>query len=337
MRRTGTKRRPGFTLIELLVVIAIIAILIALLLPAVQQAREAARRTQCKNNMKQLGLALHNYHDTFNLFPPAHLRTQANYPGTGALTSWRGFSLHSMILPYIEQSALYNQMDFNTYFDQGNNTVSRRTKLAAFLCPSDSTYPGSPDQGNNSYAGSMGPNLGQYVGPIGLRDGMFCFDVPVRMADIRDGTSNTIAMAEQLIGDNANTAYTPGDVVRGIAWTGSTPSKPTQNELNTYGTACQAGTTNHHSHNGREWSIGMPAQTLFNTAAPPNWQYPTCQSCTGCGWMDSQGIFPSRSRHTGGVQVLLGDGSARFVSDNVDLATWQNLGSVRGGEVIGEF
>lgn len=337
MSLLNRKRKRGFTLIELLVVIAIIAILIALLLPAVQQAREAARRTQCKNNLKQLGLALHNYHDTFNLFPPAHMRTQSASPATGALTGWRGFSLHAMILPYIEQTNLFNQINFNTYFDEPSNLVARRTKIAAFLCPSDTPYPGSADIGNNNYAGSMGPSLGQYVSPIGLRDGMFNFDVVVRMGDIRDGTSNTIAMAEHLIGDNANTAYTPGDVVRAIPWSGSTNYKPTQADLNTYGAACDAGRANHHSHNGREWAIGMPAQTLFNTAATPNWRFPTCQPCVGCGWMDSQGIFPSRSRHTGGVQVLLGDGSARFVSENIDLATWQNLGSIRGGETIGEF
>lgn len=329
--------RRGFTLIELLVVIAIIAILIALLLPAVQQAREAARRTQCKNNLKQLGLALHNYHDTYNLFPPAHTRTQSASPATGALTGWRGFSAHAMLLPYIEQTNLYNQINFNTYFDEASNTVSRRTKITAFLCPSDSPYPGSVDRGNNNYAGCMGPSLGQYVTPIGVRDGLFSFDVIVRMSDIRDGTSNTIAFAEQLVGDNNNNAYTPGDVVRGITWSGSTNYKPTQGDLNTYGTACAAGKTNHHSHNGREWAIGMPAQTLFNTAAPPNWPYPTCQPCTGCGWMDSQGIFPSRSRHTGGVQILLADGSGRFVSENIDLATWQGLGSVRGGEILGEY
>lgn len=332
--RTG--KTKGFTLIELLVVIAIIAILIALLLPAVQQAREAARRTQCKNNLKQLGLALHNYHDTFSTFPPAHTRTQSASPATGALTGWRGFSAHAMMLPYIEQANLYSQLNFNTYFDEASNTTARRTQLPAFLCPSDTPYPGSVDRGNNSYPGCMGPSLGQYVNPIGVRDGLFSFDVNVKMRDIHDGTANTIAFGEHLMGDNNNTSYRPGDVVRGIAYTGPV-TKPTQADLETYGMACVAGTGNHHSHGGREWAIGMPAQTLFNTAAPPNWKHPTCQPCTGCGWMDSQGMFPARSRHVGGVQVTLADGSSRFVSENVDLATWQNLGSIRGGEVLGEF
>jgi len=333
-----TLKKRGFTLIELLVVIAIIAILIALLLPAVQQAREAARRTQCKNNLKQLGIALHNYHDTFNCFPPAHMRTQANNPGTGALTTWRGFSLHSMLLPYIEQAPLYASIDFNTYFDaHAQNNTARRTKLAAFLCPSDTPYPNSVDRGNNSYPGSQGPNQGRDVQPVGVRNGMFNFDGITRMGDIRDGTSNSIAFGEHLIGDNNNTAYRAGDVVRGIGFGSLPTNKPTGAQLDAYGVACDAGKANHHSHGGREWAIGMPAQTLFNTMATPNWKYPTCQDCPGCGWMDSKGVFPARSRHTGGVQVTLADGAVRFVSENVDLATWQNAGSINGEEVLGEW
>jgi len=332
MSRLGRKR--GFTLIELLVVIAIIAILVALLLPAVQQAREAARRTQCKNNLKQLGIALHNYHDTFNCFPPAHIRTQSAIPANNTLTGWRGFSAHSMLLPYIEQTNLYNSIDFNTYFDAPQNTAPRRTRIQAFLCPSDAPFT-TAETGNNSYPGSMGTNLGQYVTQA-FRNGVFNFDVTIRMRDIYDGTSNTVAFGEQLIGDNNGAAYRPGDVVRGIAFAGNA-QKPTQVELDTYGNACLGGIGNHHSHGGREWAIGMPAQTLFNTVAVPNWRFPSCQTCTGCGWMDSQGVFPARSRHTGGVQICLADGGVRFVSENVDLNTWQNVGSINGSEVVGDY
>jgi prepilin-type N-terminal cleavage/methylation domain-containing protein len=333
-------RSRGFTLIELLVVIAIIAILIALLLPAVQQARESARRTQCRNNMKQLGLALHNYHDTFNLFPPAHIRA-FDETGPTAASGWRGWSVHAMILPYIDQSPVYNQLNFNFRFDHPNSTAARRTKLAAFLCPSDRPFPGSAETGNNNYAGSMGPSLGQYVTPIGVRQGLFNFDIVTRMGDVTDGTSNTVAMSEQLVGDNDSTTVVPGDVVRGIAFAGAV-NKPTAGDLNTYGNACLTASqppaaATHHSHNGREWAIGMPAQTLFNTAATPNWRFPNCQICPGCGWMDSQGIFPARSKHTGGVHCLMTDGAVKFVSDNIDLALWQNVGSTRGGETTGDF
>ncbi|MCB1129315.1 MAG: DUF1559 domain-containing protein, partial [Verrucomicrobiae bacterium] len=124
--------RRGFTLIELLVVIAIIAILIALLLPAVQQAREAARRTECKNKLKQLGLALHNYHDTFRAFPAAFYRGTTTSPGWG----WG-----TMILPYIDQAPLYNQWVMTVSYDNGQNQTARRTKLAAYKCPSDLAYP----------------------------------------------------------------------------------------------------------------------------------------------------------------------------------------------------
>lgn len=338
-------RKRGFTLIELLVVIAIIAVLIALLLPAVQQAREAARRSTCKNNLKQFGIALHNYHEAFGLFPPAHIRT---WDGGTGVTGWRGWSVHAMLLPYMDQQPLYEQLEFRTYFDwadgaapfpNSKNTTLRRTRIQAFLCPSDTTFPGSVERGNNNYAGSMGPSLGQYVSPLGVRDGFFNFDVIVRMGDLRDGASNTTCMAEQLVGDNNNNAYTAGDVVRNQAWPGGTTTvtKPPQSMLDSYASQCVGGTSSHHSHGGRDWAIGMPAQTLFNTMAPPNYKGPTCQPCAGCGWMDSQGNFPARSRHSGGAHVMLGDGSVRFVSENIDLATWQNLGSIRGNETIGEF
>lgn len=330
------RRKRGFTLIELLVVIAIIAILIALLLPAVQQAREAARRSQCRNNLKQLGIALHNYHDTFGLFPMAHTRSDDGQ-GIGVVSGWRGWSAHAMILPYVDQAPIYNQLNFNMHFDHGTNTLLRRTQIATFLCPSDTPFPGSADRGNNNYAGSMGPSLGWYLTPLGARNGFFNYDVIVRMRDVRDGTSNTIAMSEQLIGDNNGASYRPGDVVRAIPWSGSTRVKPTQLDLDTYGAACVAGQGNHHSHNGREWASGLPSQTTFNTAAPPNFRFPNCQECAGCGWMDSQGIFAARSRHVGGVHTLMGDGAVRFVSDNVDLVTWQNLGTINGEEPIGEF
>jgi prepilin-type N-terminal cleavage/methylation domain-containing protein/prepilin-type processing-associated H-X9-DG protein len=337
LKRPFLKR--GFTLIELLVVIAIIAVLIALLLPAVQQAREAARRSTCKNNLKQFGIALHNYHEAFSLFPTAHVRTPSAIPRPSPTdtTSWRGWSVHAMLLPYMDQGPLYEQIDFDAYFDHGNNTASRRTPIAGFLCPSDTTFPGSAERGNNNYAGSLGPSLGHYSVPLGSRDGHFNFDVIVRMADLRDGPSNIICMSEHLIGDNSNTTYTEGDVVRGTAFPGTSLTKWTQAELDSYAATCDTNKANHHSHGGREWAIGMAGQTLFNTIAPPNFKGPTCQDCTGCGWMDSDGVFPARSRHSGGVHVLMGDGAVRFVSDNIDLATWQNLGSIRGNEPIGEF
>ena len=149
-------RRKAFTLIELLVVIAIIAVLIALLLPAVQQAREAARRTQCKNNLKQLGLAIHTYHDTAKVFPQAVFQNKA----TSGQWDWRLASPQVMLLPYIDQAPLYNSLNFNLSFNNGtaNDTICNAAKLAAFRCPSDpnlSTNTGDP---GNNYAVCLGPN-----------------------------------------------------------------------------------------------------------------------------------------------------------------------------------
>jgi prepilin-type N-terminal cleavage/methylation domain-containing protein len=134
------RRRRGFTLIELLVVIAIIAVLIALLLPAVQQARESARRTQCKNNLKQFGLGLHNYHDTFRIFPMG-TNGSVRDSCTGGC-AWRGFSVHAMILPYIDQAPVYNGMNMNAMYNELENSPLSAVKMPAFRCPSQDPIPG---------------------------------------------------------------------------------------------------------------------------------------------------------------------------------------------------
>eukprot|EP00475_Leptophrys_vorax_P003448 TRINITY_DN12047_c0_g1_i1.p1 TRINITY_DN12047_c0_g1~~TRINITY_DN12047_c0_g1_i1.p1 ORF type:complete len:244 (-),score=19.27 TRINITY_DN12047_c0_g1_i1:451-1107(-) len=202
-------RRParsrGFTLIELLVVIAIIAVLIALLLPAVQQAREAARRTQCKNNLKQFALALHNYHDTFTLFPRAV--NGSIYDGQG--DGWRSYSAQAMMLPYIDQAPLYNQINFsaNACCDNGggpanNDAVMGKIKIGAFVCPS-SEVPGNITA-PNSYAVCNGSNTGFDADQNqGQQNGMFNRYQLVRMGDCTDGTSNTIFASEILMSDGS--------------------------------------------------------------------------------------------------------------------------------------
>ncbi len=153
------------------------------------------------------------------------------------------------------------------------------------------------------------------------------------MADIRDGTSNTIAFGEHRLGDHDGGTYQPGDVVRGqpFTWTGHFP---TPDEVEQYGQQCVAGIGNHHSHGGRDWICPQPSQTAFNTLAPPNWQWPACQDCSGCGWMDSDGIFPARSYHPGGANHGLADGSIRFISETVNTADYQALGTRAGGEIV---
>ncbi len=353
MRTSQIKR--GFTLIELLVVIAIIAILIALLLPAVQQAREAARRSQCKNNLKQLGLAMHNYSDVHNAFQRANYSASA-----GSTTGWHGFAGHVMLLPYLDQSVLYKKVDFTQIFWGGVNATLKGTKLAPFLCPSDfgwqfGTYgnDGNTDGGGNNYFVSGGPSLlmlgvtGGGVGgtpgtPIAFADqiGVCNLFRNVRITDIKDGTSFTIAAAETIIGDGNSSTFTLGDVIRGVNMPAGFPNTfATQAQLNTYSATCLASGSppTHYGITGKNWMNGMPGQSFFNTLNPPNSPNVDCMECAGCAWYDARGVINSRSRHTGGVHALMADGATRFVSNSIDVTTWQRLGAIADRQPVGEF
>jgi len=328
-----------------LVVIAIIGILIALLLPAVQAAREAARRSQCNNNLKQIGLGLHNYADKYKVFPAyAYIVGSYSNPNTTYLNPWEGPSIFVMLLPYIEQSSVYNQWKWRASWDGRSapsgaadadttlNTALSRTKINAYKCPSDSPYP-DPAYAGCNYGGSAGTTLA-WTGTYADQVGVFRYNMETSFADIRDGTANTVMTSEHLVGDGSSN-YNVGDVVRAQAFPGTvTNTLWTQADLDTYGQQCLSGISNHHSHGGREWAAAMQAQSVFNTLAPPNHRWPTCQECSGCGWMDSRGIFPARSRHPGGVNAGMADASVRFVSETVNLATWQALGTRAGGESV---
>ncbi len=330
-------RQHGFTLVELLVVIAIIGILIALLLPAVQAAREAARRSQCTNNLKQIGLALHNYHDVYKTFP------RYSYTTTPCST-WEGWSAHTMLLPYVEQQAVYDTVKQLCQtatptaavecWRDGYYTNIRRTRIQGFLCPSDSSNAGA-STGNNNYPVCAGANRG-WNGSNSESNGVFSRGWERAISDVRDGTSNTIMVGEHRLGDEDNGKYSPGDVARGVGRVGPF-ELPSAAEVDQQGVACEAAMDNHHSHTGREWASGLPWQTVFNTIAPPNWKYPTCQECSGCGWGDSDGVFPARSYHPGGANHALVDGSVRFISETIDTKTYQFLGTRKGGETLGEF
>ena len=323
------KRVRGFTLIELLVVIAIIAILIALLLPAVQQAREAARRSQCKNNLKQLGLALHNYESTHRVFPPGGL----GYPYV--------WSAHAHLLPFVDQANLQNQFNYDVpplnafnsgSFDAtqvGNNDAAARVRLPLMVCPSDKdAVPGS-DYSGISYPACAGSGLNGSGttddGSISNADGVVFSQSQIRFRDVTDGTSNTVAFGEQLLGDGQNSAPPTGNyrfrVVELSAGTQTTPA------------ACTAAAAPAWSgQRGAKWVNGHLADTMYNHWYGPNSSNPDCQN----GY-HNYALVSARSAHVGGVHVTLVDGSCRFVGENINTDLWRALATRAGGEVIGEY
>jgi len=313
------KLRPAFTLIELLVVIAIIAILIALLLPAVQQAREAARRTQCKNNLKQLGLGLHNYHDTYLVFPMANVVRFDN------AVRGDGWTWHARILPYMDQAALFNRVSGVMGTDVGNQNsteqllAGRDTKLTVFQCPS---HPSGPIQ-NGSKNGYQISNYNGVTGSVCFNDdqldaatdvgysgdGMFFMNSRVRIGDVTDGTSNTFLVAEvqdELMGDNggSNNLRLPGSDRRYNFSDNSDGNPPTDIT---------------------EYLVGMELNDPINANHRDT-----------SGFYNNTGEYAG-SYHVGGAQFLMSDGSVRFVSQNINMNLYQAVGTRAKGEVTGEF
>ncbi|MEZ6122344.1 MAG: DUF1559 domain-containing protein [Planctomycetaceae bacterium] len=303
---TGRRSARGFTLIELLVVIAIIAILIALLLPAVQQAREAARRSQCKNNMKQIVLGLHNYHDTHRLFPYGYMESGSFH----LRDTWM-----QQVLPYVDQAPAYNQ--YQGWVGQWVMDTPPAIKdliMTVFMCPSDPSGP--------AYGGGGGPRAGgkgfqgNYVvcaGNVQMNantdsGGMFYGLSSRRMRDMLDGSSNTAFLSESIIRGQS-----------GASW----------------------------GEAGGYWGGGRGGGYGFITLEPPNTTLPDevyqCKSTTfpnaPCTSLTSYSYTRNyaRSYHEGGVHLGLGDGSIRFVSENIDRTLFQYIGTRQGGEPIGEF
>lgn len=334
--QTSMPRHPkGFTLIELLVVIAIIAILVALLLPAVQQAREAARRSSCKNNLKQLGLALHNYHDTYQLFPQGQFHI---FYADGS-SSWHGHSAWVSLLPFVEQNAIFDQWNHSLHAYSGTNNTLRQNKISTFMCPSDTAFGSNSGPGNN-YAGNAGSTPMIWV--TGDSHGVIVRRKCIGMRDITDGTSNVIMVSEILTGDGDQNRVSDTDIAQlATAPTFANPEFATQAELDAAGALIDAidpTAQASYSHCGRDWAAGHAYQTLFNTTAPPNWKHRSAAFGGNFGeCSDRSGLWVARSRHKGGVQAGLADGSVRFISENLDLQTWHRLGARDDGQVLGEF
>lgn len=322
-----SRRKAAFTLVELLVVIAIIGILIALLLPAVQAAREAARRSQCSNNLKQIALAFHNYADTHKKFPAYQ------YPVVGT-NSWEGHSALTMVLPFMEQGPVYEKVDFRKKWDD-TAVQPNRVKIGTLLCPTDADYPNYSYPGNN-YVVCGGARVNLYDGGGAVNaSGMFLRNRESTFADVRDGTSNVVMLSELLKGDGNDSALNKDrDFTNNL--TGYTDQFPAQSEIESLGVTCDSSANSWHASNaGREWMGPFPGHTAFNTVAPPNWNHFSC--CTGGTYgyaCDRNGIVPARSSHPGGVNVAMGDASVRFISETIDLTIWQRAGARADGNPI---
>lgn len=356
-----SKRKSGFTLIELLVVIAIIAILVALLLPAVQQAREAARRAECKNKLKQLGVALHNYHETHGTFPGNGMAATTENVGGRYNQAWLSWSGLAMLLPFMDQEPVYKNINFDYRWDNNNggtqNNTMARTKIPAFTCPSD---PGS----GHIYTGNMSPtSYGFSSGPgshWSMRTNMAGFATLYRgsvMRDITDGSSNTIAMAELQIGQNKGRWETPAGPSERILWYRVTGAGRLQKANNTNGrkfkaTAADMATINAYYANclsrydsrsgwngssdeqGRFWAAGRVYWGPWHTTlVGPN----AGPSCDNDNSVTDMSVKEPSSYHPGGVHVLLADGATRFVNQTLDQSVWISLGSRDGGDTVGEF
>lgn len=348
------RSRSGFTLIELLVVIAIIAILIALLLPAVQQAREAARRTQCRNNLKQMGLSLHNYHDVFGVFVYRKGGTGASNPPFRNNNERRSGLIS--LLPYFDQGPLFNSIQAGDATTGPGGPAGWESwavwdvTLPALHCPSD-TY--ATPRSSTSYMFSIGDTVNGARDSTQVR-GLFAFRTCYGVRDVTDGTSNTIAISERCRG-NTNGPITNIPVIEGIAY-GMTPG------LSASPISCRTTAANGRytfatvkSKAGSRWMDGQPEFVGFNTVLPPN--SPSCdEEAASAGNGDGINVLlPPTSRHTGGVHALMADGAVRFINENIDsgnlgtgpatgqpsgpspYGVWGALGTKSGGEVTGDF
>lgn len=353
LRWPRQKPVPAFTLVELLVVIAIIGILVALLLPAIQAAREAARRSECNNKLKQLGVANQNYHDTYKTL----VFRKGGTGGSDANTSNCGrLSGFIPLLPYIEHQAMYEQiLAGDTTYPKGGGPAGWNgwsvwdVSPPVLSCPSDAVVYNSTTTAKNNYAFSIGDS----VGPANIYDqtnvrGIFSNAIGTKLADILDGTSNTIMMSERLKAAFGLTTVTAGQIEIGVGTAsniGATVyTSPSICFNQSDGKFFKAGVVV-KGYFGSRWTDGQVERVGINTVLPPN--APGCVGNNNGNADSDLAIIPPTSRHPGGVNAVLADGSVRFISDSIDCGNlgvvqpatgpsnygvWGSLGSKAGGE-----
>ncbi len=336
------KSRKAFTITELLVVVVIIGILIALLLPAIQSARETARRLDCGSKIRQLGIAMHDYHNTMQKFP-------RNYYRVG-IHGWEAVSANYRLLPYIEQAPLFQEFESNLTNWAWMYQTGINTNLAIFHCPSaNRAVPrNSSSFYSQHYWNGPGTNYAWCIGS-GVQtmsfntqfdgfNGFMSYHVERRMTDLLDGSSNTIMCSELLSGSGleGSVAKYPFDIL----YVGNAPFNsivdkefPTETEVIKIGVLAKTSPIGLRSNGGAMWAWYGSSQSTFNAAVTPNWKYPSAAGdcCPGAATDWPYSLMPPRSLHTGGVNVVFGDCSTRFMTNTIDLNAFQRMAARNDG------